>query len=91
MSTIETTGPTPPSAGARDPAGPAGVAGRHWQQLRARLTGRLVLPGAADYADAARARNLNARHRPAAVVQPADAADIRHAVRFAADRGSASA
>ena len=53
------------------------------QHLRARLQGTVFAPGEEGYDSVRRARNLNADHRPALVVQAENASDITTAVRFA--------
>ncbi len=55
--------------------------------LRGRLAGRLVLPGEQGYEAARQVWNASHDYRPALVVQPLSAADVRAAVRFAGDRG----
>ena len=55
--------------------------------LRARLRGRVLLPGHAGYDDARRILNPTFDKRPALVVQPAGVADIRAAIDFARDQG----
>jgi len=55
--------------------------------LRGRLSGRLVLPGEEEYEAARQVWNASHDHRPALVVQPLSADDVRVAVRFAADHG----
>ena len=59
----------------------------HVAKLRARLRGAAVLPGEATYDAARSAWNLNAEHRPALVVLPENAEDIRCAVEFARTAG----
>jgi hypothetical protein len=55
--------------------------------LQGQLCGDLVLPGDPGYDQARRAWNLNADHRPAAVVIADDAEDVRIAVRHAVAAG----
>jgi FAD/FMN-containing dehydrogenase len=57
------------------------------QALRADLRGDLVLPDDPGYDQARRAWNLNADHRPAAVVLAENAEDVRVAVRQAGAAG----
>lgn len=56
-----------------------------WSDLAARVAGRVVLPGAADWDEARRAWNLAVDQRPEAVVQVDGPADIEAVVRFARD------
>ena len=57
------------------------------QQLRSSLRGPLLLPGAAGYDQARRVMNEAIDKRPALVVQPTGAADVRTAVDFAREHG----
>ncbi|AWB94688.1 hypothetical protein DCE93_02630 [Agromyces badenianii] len=56
-------------------------------ELRSELTGRLVVPGDADYDTARTPWNLSVDQRPAAIAEPADVADIQAILRTAADAG----
>jgi FAD/FMN-containing dehydrogenase len=64
------------------PDGPSDIAA-----LAAELTGPLLLPGSAGYADEIAAFNAAVTHRPDLVVGAADAADVQAAVRHAAAHG----
>ena len=55
--------------------------------LRSRLRGPVLAPGDEGYDPARAAWNRNAQHRPAVVVQAADADDIRTAVQVARTEG----
>jgi FAD/FMN-containing dehydrogenase len=55
--------------------------------LAEHLQGTIHLPGEPDYDRARRAWNLNADHRPAAVVMAASTADVRNSVCFATRSG----
>jgi len=55
--------------------------------LRGRMSGRLALPGEAEYEAARQVWNASHDYRPALVVQPRSADDVRAAVRFAGDHG----
>ena len=57
------------------------------QQLRSSLRGPLLLPGAEGYDQARRVMNEAIDKRPALVVQPTGAADVRTAVDFAREHG----
>ncbi|MFI9005657.1 FAD-binding oxidoreductase [Actinosynnema sp. NPDC053489] len=58
---------------------------RDWDRLRRGLTGRLVLPGDADYDTARRPYNtVYAHRRPAAVALCADESDVARCLEFAA-------
>jgi FAD/FMN-containing dehydrogenase len=62
---------------------PATLAGGDLQQLKSSLRGSLLLPGEPGYDEARRVRNTAIDRRPALVVQPVGAADVRTAVDFA--------
>ncbi len=55
--------------------------------LRRCLSGRVLLPGEADYEAARQVWNASHDYRPALVVRPRSADDVRAAVRFAAGHG----
>ncbi len=59
--------------------------GQAISDLRARLRGRLLLPGNDGYDQARRILNPSFDKRPALIVQPTGVADIRTAVNFARD------
>jgi FAD/FMN-containing dehydrogenase len=56
-------------------------------ELRARIDGRVVLPGDEDFRHARQAFNLMVDQAPAAVVEAANVADVAATVRYAADHG----
>lgn len=56
-------------------------------RLRAAVRGDVFVPTDEGYAEAVRAWNLNAVHRPTVAVEPVDTADIRAAVVWAAEQG----
>jgi FAD/FMN-containing dehydrogenase len=60
---------------------------RSTDTLRDRLQGEVILAGAPGYDDARRGWNLAADLRPAMVVQPRSAEDVREVVTFAAGSG----
>ena len=62
---------------------PAALASGDMQRLKSSLRGTLLLPGEAGYDQARRVRNPGIDRRPALVVQPTGAADVRTAVDFA--------
>ena len=55
--------------------------------FKARLRGPILLAGDAGYDDARRVLNRSIDKRPALIVQPTGAADVRNAVTFAGERG----
>ena len=55
--------------------------------LAAELSGSLIRPGDTEYDEARIVHNLTYLSRPAAIVRPADAADVSRTVRFAARSG----
>ncbi|MFT4164550.1 MAG: FAD-binding oxidoreductase, partial [Microlunatus sp.] len=83
LSTPARSAPVPSTPASLEQAGPLPGSSR----LRAGIRGAVYLPSDAGYAAAVRAWNLNAIQRPAVVVLPADAEDLRTAVGWAADAG----
>ncbi len=70
------------------PAGADGGIPRHRiEELRAELSGRVATPRDADWDESRSAWALSVDQRPELVVRPADAADVRAAVRFALAEG----
>lgn len=57
------------------------------RELADSLRGNLLLPGNPGYEQARRVLNASIDRHPALIVQPTGAADIRHAVDFARERG----
>jgi FAD/FMN-containing dehydrogenase len=53
-------------------------------ELRRRVTGRIAYPADAHYAELVTGHDLASDHRPAVVVEPVDASDVREAVAIAA-------
>lgn len=76
---------TSPSSPVQPTPGPldADVVG----ELRRLVTGRVAYPADAAYPELVTGHDLAADHRPAVVVEPADAADVQHAVAVAAAHG----
>ena len=70
-------------AAVRSNGGATTLAASDLQQLRSSLRGSLLLPGAPGYDQARRLLNESIDKRPALVVQPTGAADVRTAVDFA--------
>ncbi len=62
---------------------PAALASGDLQQLKSSLRGTLLLPGEPGYDQSRRVLNAAVDRRPALVVQPSGAADVRTAVDFA--------
>jgi FAD/FMN-containing dehydrogenase len=59
------------------------------EAFRARLRGRTILPGDAEYDGARRVWNGAIDRRPSCIIRCADAEDVSHAVRIAADHALA--
>jgi len=80
---------TPAAAGnGGGPDRPAGAASAGAAEaLAARVTGRVYAPGTEGYEAARTGTQLLDRHLPAAVVEAADADDVRAAVAWAGERG----
>lgn len=57
------------------------------RELRRRVTGRVAYPTDAGYPELVAGHDLAADHRPAVVVEPVDACDVREAVAIAAEHG----
>ena len=71
-----------------DEARTAGRAGEEpFEALRGQVRGALCFPGEPGYEQARTLWNAMIDRRPAAVVRAVGAADVRHAVRFASERG----
>jgi FAD/FMN-containing dehydrogenase len=70
-------------------AGPVAVPAEALDELAARVGGRLLRPGDPGWDEAVLLWNGAAARSPALVVQPASAAEVAAAVRFARDHGAA--